>query len=138
MAEVNKSDFKFDNYIIRHSEHNIKREKLDADSLSLEINPKGVKYNDKFILTLDIIVKDDAGNFDLKIIVDGYFRFRENIPVDQLSKYFIINAPAIIFPYIRGYISMLTSLSGIGNITLPVLNLTKLSKELATHIEERN
>lgn len=138
MSIENKSDFKFDKYIIRDSKLSINQDdKLNADELSLEIIPKGVKYAEKFILTLNVIIKDDNDKFDLNISIDGYFTFRENISPQEISKYFILNAPAIMFPYIRGYITMLTSLSGIGTITLPLLNLVKLSKELAENIDNK-
>lgn len=138
MGTGKKSDFKFDKYIIRHSNFSIEQEKgLKSDDLSLEITPKGIKYPNKFILTLEVEIKDDNNKFKLNILVDGYFSFRENIPTDEMSDYFIVNAPAIIFPYIRSYITILTSLSGIGTMNLPLLNLTKLSNELASNIIEK-
>ena len=56
--------------------------------------------------------------------------------MERLGAFFTMNAPAIIFPYIRGYISMLTSLSGCGNVLLPTLNLTSLGEKLAQNIKE--
>ena len=54
----------------------------------------------------------------------------------MLPHYFAVNAPAILFPYIRAYISLLTSLSGVGTVLLPTLNLSSLSKELLNNIKE--
>ena len=53
----------------------------------------------------------------------GIFEFDEDLTNKQL--FFSQNAPAILFPYIRAYISALTALSGIPTITLPTLNLSK-------------
>ena len=56
-----------------------------------------------------------------------------------MNQYFYTNAPAILFPYIRAYISTLTNLSGYKPINLPTLNLTSLREELeknTTEVEE--
>ncbi len=46
-----------------------------------------------------------------------------------------MNAPAILFPYIRSYISTLSTLSGLSPIVLHTLNLTSLKDELLDNIE---
>ena len=61
------------------------------------------------------------------------FYFEKGIEEKQLNNYFYINAPAILFPYIRAYITTLTSLSGLKPIILPTLNLIGLGKDLADH-----
>ena len=53
---------------------------------------------------------------------------------DKLSRFLYLNAPAIMFPYLRAYISSLTALSGINPITLPTLNLSGLKSELESNI----
>lgn len=135
MGDTHKSDFRFDNYIIRHSQIDIDKDCISPDNLSIRINPKGIKYKDKFVLNLDILIKDEEGKFKVEIIIEGFFSFRENISPEELDDYFITNASPILFPYVRGYISMLTSLSGIGTILLPVLNFIQLGKKLAENIE---
>ena len=64
------------------------------------------------------------------------FSFDSQIEITQLNKYFYMNAPAILFPYIRAYISTLSVLSGIEPITLPTLNLSGLGKELEKNTVE--
>ena len=137
MSEANKSDFRFDKYIIKHSELDVRGNELNGDSLSIHIKPKGIKSKNRFTLSLDILIQDDKQKFHVNVVVDGYFTFREDINLEEHGHYFVINAPAILFPYIRGYISMITSLSGIGNILLPTLNLEGLAEELSKNIEEK-
>lgn len=134
MEKAISSDFKFDGYMIRYSEQIIKTEKLDESSLSIAITPSGTQYKEKFILTLDVQIQDDDEKFKLHFIVDGLFSFKEGLDNKILSQYFLLNAPAIMFPYVRGYVAMSTSLSGIGTITLPLLNLTALGPELEKNI----
>lgn len=135
-VEVYKSDFRLDNYLIKESSLKIKGEIEKDNTLSIDINPSGIKRKDKFTLTLELEVKDEKELFYAKLIIDAYFLFRESIPMERLGAFFTMNAPAIIFPYIRGYISMLTSLSGCGTVLLPTLNLTSMGEKLAQNIKE--
>lgn len=134
--EANKSDFKLDGYLIRKSEIRIDEGFDKEETLNINISPSGIKEKDKFTLTLDLKITNKNDLFNINITTEAYFSFREDIPVDMMGHFFTINAPAIIFPYIRGYISMLTSLSGCGTVMLPTLNLTDLGKELASNIKE--
>ena len=63
----------------------------------------------------------------------GLFEFKEVIAIDNLTTYFYINAPAIIFPYVRAYIAALTSLSGFETINLPPINVGVLKEELKSN-----
>ena len=135
-VEVYKSDFRLDNYLIKESSLKIKGAIEKDNTLSIDINPRGIKRKDKFTLKLELEVKDEKELFDAKLIIDAYFLFRESITMERLGAFFTMNAPAIIFPYIRGYISMLTSLSGCGTVLLPTLNLTSMGEKLAQNIKE--
>lgn len=131
--EAKKSDFKFNGYLVRHSE--IKQEEVipDGSALRIKIEPSGIKNGKDFTLTLKVSLIDEQGVFEVNLTVDGYFSFREE--VDEVPPYFTLNAPAILFPYVRAYISLLTSLSGKGTVNLPTLNLSGLSKELKDNIK---
>lgn len=137
MEEINKSEFRFDGYLIRESSIKIKKEVNDGIELSISIIPSGVKYKENFTLTLAVSVKDKEGDFSVDLITDGFFTFKENLGINKLGVFFTMNAPALIFPYIRAYICMLTSLSGAGSVVLPTLNLIDVGKELANKIDNR-
>ena len=64
------------------------------------------------------------------------YTFESNAGLDNLSSYFFINAPALLFPYIRAYISTLTNLSGFESINLPTLNMTRLGEDLKKNTKE--
>lgn len=136
MEKAITSDFKFDRYLIRYSEQEINVEKLDNSDLSIVIKPSGKRYTEKFVLTLDVQIKDESEEFKLHFIIDGHFSFKDGLEKKTLSPYFLLNAPAILFPYIRGYVAMSTSLSGIGTINLPLLNLSGLKPELEQNIAQ--
>jgi preprotein translocase subunit SecB len=84
-------------------------------------------------LEVGVLIEDENQKFKIDIVAVGTYVFDINIEPDTLDKYFYINAPAIIFPYIRAYISSLTALSGLKPINLPTLNLSNLGSELKTH-----
>ena len=92
--------------------------------------PKGLvdQKTSKYTLELGIIIEDENKIFRIEIVVLGIFVFDAN--VNNVNSYFYSNAPAILFPYIRAYVSTLTTLAGIKTILLPTLNLTNLGPEL--------
>ncbi|MBK8112355.1 MAG: protein-export chaperone SecB [Saprospiraceae bacterium] len=59
--------------------------------------------------------------FNLSLLAIGEFRHSEAIDEKMKLNFVNTNAPAIVFPYVRSYISTLTSLSGsqISTIILP-------------------
>lgn len=49
------------------------------------------------------------------------------LPVEEFAK---INAPAIIYPYVREHLSMLSLKAGIGQVLLPPFNFIKKKQEV--------
>lgn len=78
--------------------------------------------------------KNKAININVQAI--GNYLFEKSIELDQIDDFFFINAPALLFPYIRAYISTLTNLSGFEPINLPTLNMTKLGDDLKRNTSE--
>ena len=58
------------------------------------------------------------------------YEFSSDITQKTLSDMFYKNAPAIIFPYVRAYVSSLTVLSGIDAVNIPTMNLTSIAEDL--------
>lgn len=132
---INKSSFKFRKFTILESYFHM-TDRNDFD-MNIKIDPHGfLSQKDKtFILEQEIVISDDSGRFKIHIKSSAEFSFDE-IPKDEASlSFFIINAPAIVFPYIRSYISTLTTLSGLSTITLPTLNLFDMSEVLKNNIQ---
>jgi preprotein translocase subunit SecB len=96
------------------------------------VTPRGKINKTKKTFQLDLIVEVSESNerFKCRVHGIGLFEFKNVTDKSKLSNYFYVNAPAILFPYIRAYIAALTSLSGIEAIHIPTLNMTKLKKEL--------
>jgi len=135
-GEVKKSSFKFEGYRITRSLFEIGVEE-DGDELSLGFMPRGTIYKDdsRFSLEITFTAKGEKEGFTAEVTAEANFKF-ENINFEEgkISPLFLVNAPAILFPYIRAYISTLTSLSGLPTVLLPVLNLTNMGEVLKNNI----
>jgi preprotein translocase subunit SecB len=130
--KINTAAFRLRNYRVIKSNIELKGNEPDND-FSMEIAPSGVQKDNYFYLTLDIHIKDKKDTYFVDVLIEGIFEFKENI--DNLSDYFLTNAPAILFPYARAYISSLTSISGIMTVIIPTLNLIYLKEELKGNIK---
>lgn len=128
-----ESPFKFNDFKIIKSYIEFPSKDNFDKGINIEIKPSGVRDGNLFNLTLDTTIKNDDGALNINVVMVGEFEFKD-IPKERLGIYFVVNAPAIMFPYIRSYIATLSSLSGIPTITLPTLNMTSLAEELSKNI----
>ena len=136
MGTIKKSPFKLSQFLI--AEFSIKREPLKKGKIEFQINPSGlINRKEKiFLLQLDVNIKDDTGSFVIQMACNGYFTFKNSESPDTLSNYFYTNAPAIIYPYIRSYVTAITALTGLEAVYLPVMNLAGLKDQLMQNIVE--
>lgn len=128
---MNNSSFQFKGYKIIESHIKQNHENI-AHDLKLSFSPKGEidKTQSIFLLTLETKIEDDNNAFSANIIAKATYTFDKDADPAHIDNFFYINAPAILFPYIRAYISTLTTLSGTKPVTLPTLNLSSLGKDL--------
>jgi len=95
--------------------------KENAD-ISLDINPKILYHSDtKFDIIYDVdLTIPDVFKLNLRSV--GYFELSQEILENPNIKEQLVNtnAPAIVFPYIRSFISMFTAnLGTIPSLTIP-------------------
>jgi preprotein translocase subunit SecB len=131
------SPFRFRNFVIAESHIKIRPE-TQAKSISIKIKPKGIIWVEKKVydIHLTIDLKSEDG-LDVSVLIIGFFDFKEVLKTGNLNSYFYINAPAIIFPFLRSYIASLTALSGCSTVILPPMNMTPLGKELENNTIEK-
>lgn len=135
--EQNISKFRFKGYKITHSELNISGEQSENTEYSIGINAKGKAETDNFILTLDVSISSNDNSIDANVVVEGTFNFNKEISKEILDSLFCANAPAIMFPYVRAYISTLTALSGVDTVVIPTLAMTPLGEEIKESLSEQ-
>src|SRR5699024_2163428 len=106
--------------------HIVFEEKGDY-KVQIEFNPRGKvqKSNHLFYLKLGIQVKDKEVKFSIALDTISTFKYSDESNLDEyINGLFVLNAPAIIFPYLRAFITNITSQSGMSPLILPTLNLS--------------
>lgn len=136
--KVKKARFRFVEYLFKETSIKLTGEDI-SDDVEFGIEPNGIfeEDNKMFILTLNVLVKDKKSSLEVKMTVTGKFEYETN-DIQELVPYLGFNAPAIMFPYIRAYITNITALGGMSPIILPTLNMEGVGKELLDKISSNN
>jgi preprotein translocase subunit SecB len=102
-----------------------------------EFTPQAVidRKKKQFHINFDLELVDAELQFDVKMVSVGIFEYDVE-DEDVLLNFLSINGPAIIFPYIRSFISSMTALSGFDTITLPTLNLSSHKENIISSLIE--
>jgi len=108
--------------------------------INIDIKPKvfyPTEQPDYFKLIQEVTLSS-SNFFELFIISVGTFELKANVD-ENLKKVFVnINAPAIMFPYVRAFITTLTT--NLGNVTSPLIIPTQFFKgelEEVQHLLEK-
>lgn len=132
MVEAEEAAFSFDTYTIPSFSY--KESGADDRPLHIKFNPSGryIQKERKFELTVEFRAyrKGNKSKPIIKVTSIGIFKFREKISSNDIPDYFYANALAIMFPYIRAFISTLTLQANIRLIRLDLLNLSRLKQPL--------
>ncbi len=129
--------FSLTGYRFSHIELNL--EHIPADThLTLDFSPKGEYLEEDGIYNLNFTFKSWAGNNKtskpiILVTCIASFKFKEIVPIDEIPDFFYSNSIAILFPYVRAFISTLTLQANIRPILLPTLNLSSLQNLLKEH-----
>lgn len=91
--------------------------------VNVECNPiilLNKKKKDIFSIIMDVKVDNEA-YFELSLRAIGKFRLTSDITEDVKSNLLTVNAPAIMFPYIRSFITTFTANLGnvVGTLIIP-------------------
>ncbi|MFK5878719.1 MAG: protein-export chaperone SecB [Flavobacteriaceae bacterium] len=130
MEKPKKASFSLKKFKVPNFSYN---ESKGNPELNLSIDVKGdyFKENGKYKLYLEF---KGSNSVDQSLIIEvnavGIFKFSETIAAKDIPEYFYANAIAIIFPYVRSFISTLTLQANTGLIMLDTLNLSNLKEAL--------
>ncbi|MFY8189287.1 MAG: protein-export chaperone SecB [Flavobacterium sp.] len=131
----NKSSFQFIEHIITKSIFINKKINKNKKDYNLNLKPNGILNNEskqfQLALDLEIVDKDEESLLNVEII--GFFKYQGDI--QDIKNFLYLNAPALLYPYLRAYVSTLTTLSGLGTYTLPTMNLIGLKDDIEKNIE---
>ena len=98
-------------------------------SLSLKIENENEKEFFVYVfLNFDLKNKTNEELVKSKVIMKGIFELTNEKPT-YFNDFICINAPAIIYPYLREHLSSLTNKSGLPPVNLPPFNFVHFGKE---------
>jgi preprotein translocase subunit SecB len=125
-AAFSLDDFRFNKVKMNFTENS-------TDELLIAFNPKGEFENatSKFFLTFVFKARNENSK-DPFIVVEcnATYIFSEKIDFSEIPPYFYVNSIAILFPYVRAFISTLTLQANIPPLVLPTMNLVDLAGQL--------
>ena len=127
---MENAKFKLESYKFTYAFLNIKE---DTNLLNLDFKPNGVFYpnNKSFKLEFLFQAKDDASKEDIvKVNCVAWFLFQDINKFEDIPDYFYANSIAILFPYVRAFVSTLTLQANVPPMVLPTLNLFSLQSSL--------
>lgn len=127
-----QSQLNFKNFVVPKFQF---EKKVIENESSFELKPQAVISRSKkqFHIDIEIELFDKENQFLLKMVSVGIFHYNTDEESDLLN-FMSINGPAIIFPYIRSFISSFTALSGFDTVTLPTLNLSGFKQDLIENL----
>lgn len=106
-------------------------------SLDLSFSPSGVYDKDakSFILRFVFTATQGEDNrMIVRTVCTATFEFNEPLELDEIPDYFFPNSLAIVFPYVRAFVSSVTLQANmVTPILIPTLNLTGLQSTLKTN-----
>lgn len=95
--------------------------------------PKGTLFQNegRFELAFDTLIECKETNTPvIAVSCEASFIFTNNVTKEDIPNYFYPNSLAIIFPYIRAFVSTLSLQANIPPVILPTINLMGITDEL--------
>lgn len=109
-----------------------------SDVVNIGFNLKGkyLQEQGSYILSMGVKISMKQGEQEKKdreimeIDCEALFKFKEISSFEEVPLFFFPNSIAIIFPYVRAFISTLSLQANIYPLVLPTMNLMSLQEEL--------
>lgn len=93
-----------------------------SPSFSRVIQP----IDDHYEVTIGVELKQENLPFDADVSITGTFKCEGTSDAEKMIK---MNAVAIMYPYVRATLSMLTTLASVAPVVVPTINLSKMFEE---------
>lgn len=110
-------------------------ENYTDNEIQIDIKPSGVFINSEstFELTFNFAaITESESNSKPFVIMRciGLFKFENVTTVSEIPSFFYRNSIALLFPYLRAYISLVTNQANVSSLMLPTMNLISLETPL--------
>ena len=122
LSEMQALEIVFDEFTFKR--HGGKTDNEVSCSFNIEIwDNQDSNTLHKVILEAKITKESE---YDLCIAISGVFQFNEGISDQEKQELLNKNAVAILLPYVRSQVAILTAQPGTDSVTLPVLNISNM------------
>ena len=99
--------------------------------LNIEFNPSGVYMQSLGVYNLEFGVKVTCKETEVvDVLCKARFSFEKPVPKEDIPNFFYPNSLAILFPYVRAFVSTITLQANVHPVVLPTVNLMGLTSEL--------
>ncbi|WOK09364.1 hypothetical protein RT717_12010 [Imperialibacter roseus] len=132
MLEAKQASFSFEDFTVVKFSYDKKND--NGNPMKVGFTPSGIfeLSNGIFKLRLDFTAfspeQEDKPIFSVSCL--AIFEFPDKPSYDEIPKYFYANAIAIVFPYLRAFVSTLTLQANTKVLRLGLFNLSELEKPL--------
>ena len=136
---MQKAAFSIENYIFDQVEIDLEKYS-NKENLKIDFQPTGFYdgHHKIFELIFEVKVYEEGEDRSfVRIRCKGVFSFLNISSFEDIPKFFYANSIAILFPYIRAYISLVTTQANVPGIILPTLNLSKLEGKLRNNTSQK-
>lgn len=135
---IDKAAFSLENYSFNKVSIDIESS-AKGETLDLDFQPSGVftqgEKQSSFNLQFVFVAKSQDLEV-VKIHCNAVFKFAGSITFEEIPTYFYRNSMAILFPYIRAFVSTVTLQANVMPILLPTVNLSSLESRLRENTKE--
>lgn len=132
-AEFSLKNYRFDKVTLDFTNVVSERLRLNIEPFGL-FNPTSKTFSLTFIFNAYAAAEGDDSLPIEKPLVNircvAEFGFKNVNTLDDIPPYFYSNSIAILFPYVRAFISTVTLQANVSPIMLPTMNLSSLQEEL--------
>jgi len=129
---MNKAVFSLENFVF--NKVNINFDNLTNDDLKINFVPEGAYDIESgiFHLSFKFTATNESQTEEPFIFIQciGDFKFEDKPTLEELPTYFYRNSIAILFPYIRAFITNVTTQANLKPLILPTMNLSSLEEPL--------
>ena len=111
--------------------------KDENNEFKMDIFPSGryLTKTHEFELKFTFVAKlNNSEEPAINVDCEGLFAFAEPLAYEEIPDYFFPNSIAIIFPYVRAFVSTLSLQANYRPIVIPTMNLSDLSDTLRQHV----
>lgn len=140
MTEIKRAAFSLKNFRICKFSLDLDEHRSN-DEIEISFDPEGVFHKETKIFEVIINFKafkntESKDSPYISAKMHSYFTFENVDSIEDVPPFFYGNSIAIVFPYLRAFVSNLSLQANVDLLMLPTLNLSSLEEPLAANSKE--